>query len=72
MNIISIEKRIVDTDVVNDVTKTPQSVITRVVIRFLRHPLNNGDVIDKYSLKDHCTVFQHALNSLEITGIVSS
>ena len=28
-------KRIVDTDVVNDVTATRKSVITRVVIRFL-------------------------------------
>ena len=35
MNIISIRKRMVDTDVVNDVTCTHQSVITRVVIRFL-------------------------------------
>ena len=29
------EERIVDTDVVNDVTCTRQSVITRMVIRFL-------------------------------------
>ena len=28
-------KRIVDTDIVNDVTSTYQSVITRVVIQFL-------------------------------------
>ena len=28
-------KRIVDMDIVNDVTSTRQSVITRVVIRFL-------------------------------------
>ena len=34
MNIISLRKRIVDMDVVNDVTCTCQSVITRVVIRF--------------------------------------
>ena len=32
MDNISIRKRIVDTDVVNDVTSTRQSVITRVVI----------------------------------------
>ena len=32
---ISRRKGIADTDVVNDVTSTPQSVITRVVIRFL-------------------------------------
>ena len=37
MNIISIRKRIVDTDVVNNVTDTRQSFITRVVIRFLWH-----------------------------------
>ena len=37
MNIISLRKRIVDTDVVNDVMHARQSVITRVVIRFLRH-----------------------------------
>ena len=35
MNITSKQKRIVNTDVVNDVTYTRQSVITRVVIRFL-------------------------------------
>ena len=34
MNINSVRKRIVDTDVVNDVTHTRQSVITRIVIRF--------------------------------------
>ena len=34
MNCISRRKHIVDTDVVNDVTCTRQSVITRVVIRF--------------------------------------
>ena len=34
-NIISIRKYIVDTDIVNDVTFSPKSVITRVVIRFL-------------------------------------
>ena len=34
MNIISVRKRIVDTDVVSDFTYTRQSVITRVVIRF--------------------------------------
>ena len=37
MDNISIRKRIVDTDVVNNVTYTYQSVITRVVIRFLWH-----------------------------------
>ena len=35
INIISARKRIVDTDVVNNVTSTRQSAITRVVIRFL-------------------------------------
>ena len=35
MNIISKRKRIVGTDVVNNVTYTRQSVKTRVVIRFL-------------------------------------
>ena len=35
LNIISIRKGIVDTDIVNDVTFTRQSVITRMVIRFL-------------------------------------
>ena len=35
MNIISIRKRIIDTDIVNDVTDVCQSVITCVVIRFL-------------------------------------
>ena len=36
-NIISIGKRIVDMDVVYKVTGLYQSVITRVVIRFLWH-----------------------------------
>ena len=35
MNTMSIGKRIADTDAVMDVTCTHQSVITRVVIRFL-------------------------------------
>ena len=39
-NIISIRKQIVDTNVVNDVTCTRQSVTTRVVIRFLGHTLS--------------------------------
>ena len=34
MNIISIQKSVVDTGFVNEVTSTRQSVITRVVIRF--------------------------------------
>ena len=41
-------KRIVATDVVNDVMSTRQSVITRVVIRVImtrRYRLNNSDVI---------------------------
>ena len=29
------KKRVVDTDVVNDVTSTRENIITRVVIRFL-------------------------------------
>ena len=37
INIISIRKRIVEMDVVNDVICTRPSVITRVAIRFLRH-----------------------------------
>ena len=37
MDIISLRKRVADTDVVNDVTCTRQSVITRMVIRFLGH-----------------------------------
>ena len=37
MGNISSRKRIVDTDVVNDATRLRQSVITRVVIRFLLH-----------------------------------
>ena len=35
MNILSKRERIVDTDVVNDMKYTRQSVITHVVIRFL-------------------------------------
>ena len=45
INIMLARKRIVDTDVVNGVTSTRQSVITRVVIRFFttrRHPLQTA------------------------------
>ena len=35
INIISARKHVVDTDVVNDVTSSRQSVTTRVVMRFL-------------------------------------
>ena len=48
INIILVRKSTVDTDVVNDVTCTRQSVITRVATRFLRHDvyaLNNCDII---------------------------
>ena len=49
MNIFSIRKRIVDTDVVNDVTCSRQSVITRAcsytIFATRRYPLNNSDVI---------------------------
>ena len=40
MNIISIRKRIVDIDVVNNFMPSRQSVITRVVIRFLLHVIH--------------------------------
>ena len=39
MQIISIRKRNVDMEVVNDVTRLRQSIITRVVIRFVWHDL---------------------------------
>ena len=41
------EKIIVDTNDVNDVTSTRQSVITRVVMIFMtrRYPLNNSEVV---------------------------
>ena len=48
LDFVAFEKVIVDTDVVNDVTSSRQSVITRVVIRFFMtrsYPLNNSDVI---------------------------
>ena len=37
MNISSMKKQIVDTDVVNDVTFSRQSVNTRVVIRYYKY-----------------------------------
>ena len=37
MKIISIRKRIVGTEINNDVTRTHQSVITRVIIQFIWH-----------------------------------
>ena len=37
MDKFSRRKRIVDTDIVDDVTSTRQSVITRVVLRLLWH-----------------------------------
>ena len=49
MSIISIRERIVDMDVVNDVTYTRQGVITRAcghtIFVTRRFPLNNSDVI---------------------------
>ena len=48
MNIISVRKRIIDTDVVNDVTCERQSVITRVVIRFLCHDVTATSYDNKY------------------------
>ena len=48
MNIISARKRTVDTDVVNDVTCTRQSVITRVVIRFLLHDVIHSITATSY------------------------
>ena len=53
LNIISLRKHIVDTDVVNDVTRWRQSVITRVVIRFLWHDViqwTTTTSYDKYHL----------------------
>ena len=48
MDIISIRKRVVDTDVVNDVTCTCRYVSTCVVIRCLRH-----DVIHWTTARSH-------------------
>ena len=46
INIVSIKEHIVDKDVVNDVTCTRPSVITRVVTTYIRrYSLNNSDVI---------------------------
>ena len=44
MKIISITKHIADTNVVSDVTCTPLSIITHVVI-IQHYPLNNSDII---------------------------
>ena len=49
MNIISMWKRIVDTGVVNDITHTRQSVITRMVIRFLWHEITGASYDKQYS-----------------------
>ena len=48
MNIISTRKRIVDMDIVNDVTCTRQSVITRMVIRFLYHDVIHWIIATSY------------------------
>ena len=45
---ISSRKRIVDTDFVNDVTRSRQSVITRVVIRFLLHDFIHWIILTSY------------------------
>ena len=47
MDNISGGKCIADKDVVNDITSTHQSVITRDHTTFMtqRYPLNNGDII---------------------------
>ena len=51
MNIISLRKRIVGTDVVSDVTNTRQSVIPRVVVRFLSHTATSYDKREYKRLK---------------------
>ena len=48
MNIIAKRKRIVDTDVVNDVTSTRQSVITRVAMRHLWHDVIHCITVTPY------------------------
>ena len=53
MKIISLRKRIVDTDVVNDVTRSRQSVITRVVIRFLWHNVIHEITVTSYNKIDY-------------------
>ena len=47
MKLISIRKRVVDMDVINDVKCTLQIVFTHVLIVFItqNYPLNNSDVI---------------------------
>ena len=51
MNISWMWKRIVDTDVVTDVTYSRQSVITRVVIRFLWHDVSHWITATSYDKK---------------------
>ena len=55
-------KRIVDTDVVNDVTQKRQSVITRVVIRFLWHDVIHWITATTYDKKQY-----EALKTLDTT-----
>ena len=57
MHNISSRKRIVDTGVINDVTRSRQSVITRVVIRFLLHDVIHLITLTSYDEK------------LQVTGI---
>ena len=52
INIISIRKHNVDTDVVNDVTCTRQSVITRMVLRSLWHDVINWITGTSYDIED--------------------
>ena len=51
LNIILLRKCIADTDVVNDVTRSRQSVITRVVIRFYGTTSSTGHMIKKIKCK---------------------
>ena len=57
MKIISTIKRIDDTDVFNDVTSTRQSVITRVVIRFL---CNKNELGDEFHYLFNCEYFSRS------------
>ena len=71
MGTISRRKHIVDMDVVNDVTSTRQSVITRVVIWFLWHDVIHWITATSYDkicfifIWFHCQYFQVPYN---ITG----
>ena len=71
-NIISARKHIIDMDIVNDVTITSQSVITRVVIWFLWHDIIHWITATSYDKQIHCNaVIRRVTGAIKSNRVIS-